>query len=84
METSVMFLDCPAYTDSHGASRCGLPAVVEYRYTMKSTDGPLESARIQCPLGHCFNGPLESLTWEKAAYAGPGVPDMDTAPRRRA
>jgi hypothetical protein len=60
-----MFLECPAYMDRDGAARCGLPAAVEYRYTVSSTDGPLESAKIRCPRGHCFNGPLESLTWEK-------------------
>jgi hypothetical protein len=32
---------------------------------MRSTDGPLESARIRCPLGHWFNGPIESLTLEE-------------------
>src|SRR5579872_1482077 len=32
MDTSVMFLDCPAYLDQSGAARCGLPAAVEYRY----------------------------------------------------
>jgi hypothetical protein len=30
---------------------------------MRSTDGPLESARIRCPRGHWFNGPIESLTF---------------------
>jgi len=65
MDTSVMFVDCPAYLDSGTAARCGLPAAVEYRYTVSSTDGPLESAKIRCPRGHCFNGPLESLTWDK-------------------
>jgi hypothetical protein len=43
----------------------GLPSVrgvVEGRYTMESTDGPLESARIRCPRGHWFNGPVEYLT----------------------
>jgi hypothetical protein len=60
-----MFLECPEYMDQHGTARCGLPAAVEYRYTVSSTDGPLESAKIRCPRGHCFNGPLESLTWEK-------------------
>jgi hypothetical protein len=69
MEASVMFLDCPAYMDQHGANRCGLPAEVEYRYLVSSTDGPMESARIRCPRGHCFNGPLESLTWEKDRIA---------------
>ena len=62
MEASVMFLDCPAYLNSSGSVRCGLPAEVRGRYTMVSTDGPVESARIRCPRGHWFNGPVESLT----------------------
>jgi len=82
METSVMFLDCPEYMDNSGAARCGLPAAVEYRYTMTSTDGPLESARIRCPRGHCFNGPLEFLTWEKGACA-PETRNQDVAWRRK-
>jgi hypothetical protein len=65
MDVSVMFVDCPEYMDSDGAARCGLPAAVEYRYTVSSTNGPLESAKIRCPRGHSFNGPLDSLTWEK-------------------
>jgi hypothetical protein len=64
-----MFVDCPAYMDEHGAIRCGLPAAVEYWYTMASTDGPLESAKIRCPRGHGFNGPIESLTWHKDTVA---------------
>ena len=76
-----MFLDCPEYMDNSGAARCGLPAAVEYRYTMTSTDGPLESARIRCPRGHCFNGPLESLTWEKSVCP-PETRDQDAASRR--
>ena len=60
-----VFLDCPAYMDAHGASRCGLPAEVQDRYTVTSTDGPLESVRIQCPRGHWFNGPVECMTWDK-------------------
>jgi hypothetical protein len=64
MTANVMFLDCPAYVDKHGAARCGLPAEVEYWYAVESTDGPLESARIRCPRGHWFNGPMESLTWD--------------------
>ena len=71
MDASVMFLDCPAYMDARGAARCGLPAEVEYRYAIGSTDGPLESAKIRCPRGHCFNGPLESLLWDKAPAASP-------------
>jgi hypothetical protein len=57
-----MFLDCPAYMDKTGPVRCGLPAEVQDRYTMRSTDGPLEGARIRCPRGPFFNGPIESLT----------------------
>jgi hypothetical protein len=63
MQTSVMFLDCPAYMDDCGAVRCGLPAAVEYWYTVESTDGPLESAKIRCLRGHGFNGPVEYLTF---------------------
>ena len=72
MDASVMFLDCPAYLDSRGVARCGLPAAVEYRYMMSSTGGPLESARIRCPRGHVFNGSLESPTWAKAPQPAPG------------
>ena len=65
MESDVMFLDCPAYLNRRGTARCGLPAEVEYRYAVESTDGPLESAKIRCPVGHWFNGPIELLTWDK-------------------
>jgi hypothetical protein len=62
MESQAMFLNCPAYLDNDGGLRCGLPAEVEVRYIMNSTDGPLESAKIRCPLGHWFNGPVKCLT----------------------
>ena len=62
MDSQAMFLNCPAYLDSDGAARCGLPAEVGVRYIISSTDGPLESATITCPRGHHFNGPVESLT----------------------
>ena len=72
METSMMmFLDCPEYLDPRGAARCGLPAEVQDRYVVRSTDGPLESLRIRCPRGHWFNGPLESLTWDKGRPDAP-------------
>ena len=64
MDSSVEFVDCPAYRDKRGTIRCGLPAEVEDRYTMTSTDGPLEIARIRCPRGHFFNGPIEAFYWE--------------------
>lgn len=65
MDTSVMFLDCPAYMDKQGMMWCGLPAVVEYHYAVNSVDGPLEAAKIRCPRDHRFNAPIQALTWEK-------------------
>ena len=58
----MMFLNCPAYLDPEGAVRCGLPAEVGCRFTMLSTDGPLESAMIRCLAGHYFSGPIGFLT----------------------
>jgi hypothetical protein len=76
METDLMFLECPAYMDNHGEARCGLPAEIEHRYSVSSTDGSLDSAKIRCPRGHWFNGPLESLTWGQpgAGCTDPGTP----------
>jgi hypothetical protein len=61
MHTDVAFLDCPAYMKGRGVARCGLPAEVEYWYTVRSSGGALPSAKIRCPRGHWFNGPVESL-----------------------
>ena len=49
MRTEVMFLDCPAYMDRHGAVRCGLPAEVEQWYAVRSTDGPLGECKDPVP-----------------------------------
>jgi hypothetical protein len=68
----MMFLDCPAYLDHDGALRCGLPAEVRCRFTMRSTDGPVESAMIRCPAGHYFCGAIESLTWDGTDTHDPG------------
>jgi hypothetical protein len=62
----MMFLDCPAYLDGDGALRCGLPAEVADRVTLRSTDGPAEILKISCPAGHWFNAPLDSLTFAPA------------------
>ena len=64
-DTVVMFLDCPAYADKHGTARCGLPAALEYRYTVSSSHGPVDGAKIRCPRGHWFNGPVGALTWQQ-------------------
>ena len=69
----MMFLDCPAYLDQEGAVRCGLPAEVRCRFTMRSTDGPIESAMIRCPAGHYFCGAIESLTWDGTDKHDPGT-----------
>ena len=69
----MMFLDCPAYLDQNGAARCGLPAEVRSRFILRSTDGPVESAMIRCPAGHWFNGPIESLIWERTDKHDPGT-----------
>jgi hypothetical protein len=69
----MMFLDCPAYLDQDGAVRCGLPAEVRCRFTMRSTDGPVESAMIRCPAGHYFCGAIESLTWDSKDKHDPGT-----------
>jgi hypothetical protein len=61
-EATMMFLDCPARLDQDGAVRCGPPAEIRCRFTMRSTDGPLDSAMIRCPAGHIFSGPVGFLT----------------------
>jgi hypothetical protein len=69
VDTSTIFMDCPAYMDEHGAVRCGLPAEVEDQYAVRSSGGPVDSARIRCARGHWFNGPVESLIWGKRTSA---------------
>ena len=69
----MMFLNCPAYTDQDSAGRSGLPAEVRCRFTMRSTDGPVEGAMIRCPAGHCFSGAIESLTWDGKDKHDPGT-----------
>ena len=61
MPTQPMFLDCPACLDD-GATRCMLPAEVEYRYSVPSTAGPIDLVKISCPRRHWFIGPIASLT----------------------
>ena len=69
----MMFLNCPAYLDQDSAVRCGLPAEVRCRFTMRSTDGPVESAMIRCPAGHFFSGPIEFLTRDGTDNHDPGT-----------
>jgi hypothetical protein len=69
----MMFLNCPASPDPKGAVRCGLPAEVRCRLTMRSTDGPAESAMTRCPAGHYFCGAIESLTRDGTDKPDPGT-----------
>lgn len=78
----MMFLDCLAYLDEKGALRCGLPAEVRCRFTMRSTDGFLESVMIRCPSGHWFNGPIEFLAPERRAKRDPGNAEVASSARR--
>jgi hypothetical protein len=79
----MMFLDCPAYLDGGGALRCGLPAEVEDRATMRSTSGPVEILKIRCPAGHWFNGTLDSLALPTMRGPAPGgVSETATAAPR--
>ena len=81
----MMFLDCPAYLDQDGAVRCELPAEVSCWFTMRSTDGPIESAMIRCPAAHYFCGTIESLTWDGPAVAvmlWPGIAALSRGERR--
>ena len=81
-EAKMMFLDYRAYLNQDGAVRCGLPAGVRHRFSMRSTDGPLESAMIRCPVGHRFNEPIESLTWAIEDKRAPGTAGVASgAPR---
>ena len=70
MDGQAMLVDCPAFLGRDGAVRCGLPAEAEAWYTIRSTDGPLESARIRCPRGHWFNGPMEALSATESRRTG--------------
>jgi len=67
MDAAKIFLDCPAYIDRDGTARCGLPAAVEDRYTLGSTDGAVTGVRIRCPVGHWFSGPVDALTIHAAS-----------------
>jgi len=76
----MMFLDCPAYLGKHGAVRCGFPAHVSNRFTLDSSDGPLECATIRCPVGHWFSGPVDSLALDARTTRDPGEAGLGRRP----
>jgi hypothetical protein len=59
-----------------------LPAEVRCQFTMRSPDGPLESAMIRCPAGHSFSGPIEFLTWESRNEQEPHTAGVASSARR--
>ncbi len=61
MDATTTFFDCPAYIDRYGTERCGLPAEVEDRFTLGSTDGAVTGVKIRCPRGHWFSGAVDAL-----------------------
>ena len=71
---------CPEVIGGDRAVRCGLPAEVEERYSVGSTDGPLEGVRIRCPRGHWFNGHIESfavpVSRPRPLYQQAGLPPL--------
>ena len=67
MDSDTAFFDCPAYIDRDGTARCDLPAAVEHRYRLGSTDGAVTAVKIRCPQGHWFSGPVDALTLGAAA-----------------
>jgi len=78
-----MLVDCPAFLSDDGTVRCGLPAEVQARYTVGSNEGTLECAKIGCPRGHWFNGPVECLSTPDAAPTDVGDPARQRSPRFR-
>jgi hypothetical protein len=65
----IMFLLARRTWTGTAPSGADFPAEVSGRFVMNSSDGPLESVMIRCPSGHCFNGPIEFLAFEKPARA---------------
>ncbi len=63
---------------SSGTGEWGFPMDASMMFLdLSSTDGALESARIRCPRGHWFNGPIESLTFGER----PSLADEKSATR---
>jgi hypothetical protein len=58
--------------------------VVEDRYMVESLDGPLDSARIRCPRGYWFNGPVDALTRRQTPAAANAAPVLATGAVLRA
>jgi hypothetical protein len=49
--------------------QCGVPAEIQERTMLPSTDGPVEHVKIRCPAGHWFFMELAALSVPLAAAA---------------
>lgn len=47
--------------DTTTCPECGVPAGVQWRTVLESTDGPIEHARVRCVAGHHFLLPVADL-----------------------
>ncbi|HUB40783.1 MAG TPA: hypothetical protein VMA72_18195 [Streptosporangiaceae bacterium] len=50
---------------------CGLPAEITGRFSLSSTDGPVEHVALACVDGHYFRMPLDGLPTEAAGSVTP-------------
>lgn len=55
-----------------GCPDCEAPAEVAERFTLASTDGPVDHVAVLCPAGHRFRMPAEGLS----APADPARPAL--------
>lgn len=76
--TDVMTMPTPHPTHSTlqltRCPECGAPAEIGYRTVLKSTDGPIEHAKVRCVRHHTFLLPTAALDHVTA-------PAADTTPR---
>lgn len=47
--------------DRTSCPECGAPALVEWRFVLESTDGPIEHCRVRCVRRHWFLMPVAGL-----------------------
>ena len=57
---------------------CGLPAEITERFSLSSTDGPVEHVALACVDGHYFRMPADRLSPEAELLAAGSVVPADT------
>lgn len=53
-------MPCPFYLGDKN-DRCELPAEVQFRDYVDSTDGPVEIVAVRCVMNHFFTGPRDAM-----------------------